>query len=125
MPQMSKGGKYIFGWSEIREDGALIFPVPAVGEYKLHQEQYIYIVSGSKQMGGFCVMSEPLLSRSKLNHILKENPRLADRTLKEGELISYKGRKRTSARHNSSTLYHIETFFTWGIFRSRGMGRTC
>ena len=38
-------------------------------------------------------MSEPLLSRSKLNHILKENPRLADRTLKEGELISYKGRK--------------------------------
>ena len=38
-------------------------------------------------------MSEPLLFRSKLNHILKENPRLADRTLKEGELISYKGRK--------------------------------
>ena len=38
-------------------------------------------------------MSEPLLSRSKLNHILKENPDLADRTLKEGELISYKGRK--------------------------------
>lgn len=38
-------------------------------------------------------MSEPLLSRSKLNHILKENPDLADRSLKEGELISYKGRK--------------------------------
>jgi len=55
----------------------------------LQKEQYIYIVSGSKQTGGFCVMSEPLLSRSKLNHILKENPDLADRTLKEGELISY------------------------------------
>lgn len=38
-------------------------------------------------------MSEPLLSRSKLNHILRENPELSDRTLKEGELISYKGRK--------------------------------
>ena len=93
MPQMSKGGKYIFGWSEIREDGALIFPLPAVEEYKLHQEQYIYIVSGSKQTGGFCVMSKSLLFLSKLNHVLKENPRLADRTLKEGELISYKGRK--------------------------------
>ena len=93
MPQMSKGGKYIFGWSEIREDGALIFPLPAVEEYNLHQEQYIYIVSGSKQTGGFCVMSKSLLFLSKLNHILKENPRLADRTLKEGELISYKGRK--------------------------------
>ena len=67
MPQISKGGKYIFGWALIRENGQVIFPVPAVGEYKLHQEQYIYIVSGSKQTGGFCVMSEPLLSRSKLN----------------------------------------------------------
>ena len=65
MPQMSKGGKYIFGWALIRENGQVIFPVPAVEEYKLHQEQYIYIVSGSKQTGGFCVMSEPLLSRSK------------------------------------------------------------
>ncbi|WP_433173618.1 hypothetical protein [Treponema maltophilum] len=31
-----------------------------VEEYKLQKEQYIYIVSGSKQTGGFCVMSEPL-----------------------------------------------------------------
>ncbi|MFC2387551.1 hypothetical protein [Treponema socranskii] len=80
-------------WSVIRENGKITFPTPAVEEYKLQKERYIYIVSGSKQTGGFCVMSEPLLSRSKLNHILKENPDLADRTLKEGELISYKGRK--------------------------------
>ena len=90
---MNKGGKYIFGWSVIRENGKITFPASAIEEYKLQKEQYIYIVSGSKQTGGFCVMSEPLLSLSKLNHILKENPRLADRTLKEGELISYKGRK--------------------------------
>ena len=93
MPQMNKGGKYIFGWVQIREHGEITFPAQAIEEYKLQKERYIYIVSGSKQTGGFCVMSEPLLSRSKLNHILKENPRLADRTLKEGELISYKGRK--------------------------------
>ena len=92
MPQMNKGGKYIFGWSVIRENGKVTFPASAIEEYKLQKERYIYIVSGSKQTGGFCVMSEPLLSRSTLNHILKENPRLADRTLKEGELISYKGR---------------------------------
>ena len=93
MPQMSKGGKYIFGWALIRENGKVIFPTPAVEEYKLQKEQHIYIVSGSKQTGGFCVMTEPLLSCSKLRHILQENPNLADRTLKEGELISYKGRK--------------------------------
>lgn len=93
MPQIRKGGKYIFGWSVIRENGELIFPPSAVKEYKLQDEKFIYIVSGSKQTGGFCVMPEPLLSRSKLQHILKENQTLADRSLKEGELISYKGRK--------------------------------
>ena len=93
MPQMNKGGKYIFGWSVIRENRKITFPASAIEEYKLQKERYMYIVSGSKQTGGFCVMSEPLLSRSKLNHILKENPNLAERNVKEGELISYKGRK--------------------------------
>ena len=93
MPQMNKGGKYIFGWSVIRENGEITFPVTAVEEYKLQGENFVYIVSGSKQTGGFCVMPEPLLSRSKLQHILKENQTLADRNLQEGELISYKGRK--------------------------------
>ena len=52
MPQMTKGGKYIFGWSKIKEDGKLIFPNMAIKEYKLEKEKYIYIVSGSKQTGG-------------------------------------------------------------------------
>lgn len=93
MPQMTKGGKYIFGWSEIGENGEIVFPIMAVEEYKLKKEDYIYIVSGSKQTGGFCVLTEPLLSNSKLKNILEENPNLADRSLREGELILYKGRK--------------------------------
>ena len=68
---MNKGGKYIFGWSVIRENGEITFPITAVEEYKLQNESFVYIVSGSKQTGGFCVMPEPLLSRSKLQHILK------------------------------------------------------
>ena len=93
MPQMTKGGKYIFGWSKIGQNGELTFPTMAVKEYNLQEETYIYIVSGSKQTGGFCVMTEPLLSHSKLKNILKENPSLAKRSLREGELITYKGRK--------------------------------
>lgn len=92
MPQMTKGGKYIFGWSKIKEDGELSFPTMAIKEYKLEKEKYVYIVSGSKQTGGFCVMPEKLLSDSKLNSILVRNKCLADRSLQEGELISYKGR---------------------------------
>ena len=38
-------------------------------------------------------MTEPLLSNSKLKNILIDNPYLSDRSIGEGELISYKGRK--------------------------------
>ncbi|EHL18637.1 hypothetical protein HMPREF9628_02067 [Peptoanaerobacter stomatis] len=92
MPQMTKGGKYIFGCSRIRVNGELIFPRMAVKEYNLQEETYIYIVSGSKQTGGFSVMTEHLLSHSTLKNILEENPSLAERSLQEGELILYKGR---------------------------------
>ena len=105
MPQMTKGGKYTFGWSEIGENGELIFPIMAVEEYKLKKEDYIYIVSGSKQTGGFCVLTEPLLSNSKLKNILEENPNLADRSLREGELITYKGRKYGWLVLNKSAVY--------------------
>ena len=92
MPQMTKGGKYIFGWSKIGQNGELTFPTMAVKEYNLQEENYIYIVSGSKQTGGFSVMTEHLLSHSTLKNILEENPSLAERSLQEGELILYKGR---------------------------------
>ena len=105
MPQMTKGGKYIFGWSRIRVNGELIFPRMAVDEYKLKEENHIYIVSGSKQTGGFSVMTEPLLSHSTLKNILKENPSLADRSLREGELITYKGRKYGWLALNKSAVY--------------------
>ena len=92
MPQMTKGGKYIFSWSKIGQNGELTFPTMAVKEYNLQEETYIYIVSGSKQTGGFSVMTEHLLSHSTLKNILEENPSLAERSLQEGELILYKGR---------------------------------
>ena len=105
MPQMTKGGKYIFGWSKIGQNGELTFPTMAVKEYNLQEETYIYIVSGSKQTGGFCVMTEPLLSHSKLKNILKENPSLAKRSLREGELITYKGRKYCWLALKENTVY--------------------
>ena len=105
MPQMTKGGKYIFGWSKIGQNGELTFPTMAVKEYNLQEETYIYIVSGSKQTGGFCVMTDPLLSHSKLKNILKENSSLADRSLSEGELIAYKGRKYGWLALKENTVY--------------------
>lgn len=53
MPQMTKGGKYIFGKSRIREDGSLQLPPQAVAEYGLAAEKTCISLQGAKSPAGF------------------------------------------------------------------------
>lgn len=92
MPQMNKGGKFIFGKSLIREDGVLQFPEQAIQEYDITAEGRIYLITGSKKTGGFCVTRKGLLELSKLGHILSDTPELKDYSVKQGKFIKYKGR---------------------------------
>ena len=92
MPQMNKGGKFIFGKSLIRENGMLQFPEQAIQEYDITVEGRVYLFTGSKSTGGFCVSRKGLLEPSQLGHILVDNPALRDYTAKQGEFIKYKGR---------------------------------
>ena len=92
MPQMNKGGKYIFGKSLIRENGEIRLPPMAVNEYDIAAEGRVYLFTGSKSTGGFCVTRRALLEPSKLGHILTENPSLLTYNAPEGEFIPYKGR---------------------------------
>ena len=92
MPQMRKRGKFIFGKSLIRDDCSIQFPEQTIQEYDIASEGKIYLVTGSKKTGGFCVTRKGLLASSKLGHILSDNPQLRDCASKEGEFIKYKGR---------------------------------
>ena len=92
MPQLNKGGKFVFGLSVIHENRSVQIPPQAINEYRLSNENKIIISTGSKITGGFCVTSYPLLSSSKLSHILKECPTLNDSSIFPGTLIPYKGR---------------------------------
>ncbi len=92
MPQMNKGGKFIFGKSMIMSDGTVQFPTEAVEEYHIAEEGKVYLFTGSKVTGGFCVTRKGLLYPSKLGHILEEVPQLLDYTSKAGDFIKYKGR---------------------------------
>ena len=76
MPQMNKGGKFIFGISLIHSDGAVLLPAQAVNEYEIAKEGRVILLSGSKSTGGFCVTRKGLLENSRLSHILSENPTL-------------------------------------------------
>ena len=92
MPQMNKGGKFIFGKSLIRDDLTIYLPTQALTEYNATAEGKIYLFTGSKVTGGFCVTRKGLLEPSKLGHILTDNPSLKTYQTTEGEFIKYKGR---------------------------------
>ena len=90
--QMNKGGKFIFGKSLIRTDGTLRIPPQAMEEYHIADEGKVYLFTGSKITGGFCVTRKGLLHPSKLGHILDDTPPLLDYSAGSGEFIKYKGR---------------------------------
>lgn len=92
MPQMNKGGKFIFGKSVIYKDGSIQLPDQAIQEYQITADGKVYLFTGSKITGGFCVTRKGLLEPSKLGHILTETPDLLHYTAKQGEFIRYKGR---------------------------------
>lgn len=92
MPQMNKGGKFIFGKSLIRTDETLRIPPQAMEEYHIADEGKVYLFTGSKITGGFCVTRKGLLHPSKLGHILDDTPPLLDYSAGSGEFIKYKGR---------------------------------
>lgn len=92
MPQMNKGGKFIFGKSLIRDDLTIHLPTQALTEYNATAEGKIYLFTGSKVTGGFCVTRKGLLEPSKLGQILNDNPALLNYQTAEGEFVKYKGR---------------------------------
>lgn len=55
MPQLNKGGKFVFGKSRVREKGELFLPKQAMEEYDICREDRVYIFTGAKATGGFCV----------------------------------------------------------------------
>ena len=92
MPQMNKGGKFIFGQSLIRPDGRLRFPPQAAEKYQIVSEDRVYLFTGSKITGGFCVTRRGLILPSKLSHILTDMPTLLNCEAPAGEFLPYKWR---------------------------------
>ena len=43
MPQLVKGGKYVFGWSVIGEDGGVVIPGEAVLEYGFEPGDTVWV----------------------------------------------------------------------------------
>lgn len=93
MPQLVKGGKYIFGWSRVGKEGKIKIPPEAYEEYNLKEDKYAILFSGSKTSGGFGLSSVRILKKSKLKEILEQYKELAEYKIPEGEIVEVKKRK--------------------------------
>jgi len=72
MPQLAKGGKFVFGWSRLGADGSVTLPLEARREYRLRAGESLVLISGSRTSGGCGVSSRRLLRTSVLAGILKK-----------------------------------------------------
>ncbi|MBN2105514.1 hypothetical protein JW835_15860 [bacterium] len=63
MPQLVKGGKYVFGWSHVSDSGKIRIPEEARDEYNLLPFDKIIIMSGSRTSKGFSVTKTDLIKK--------------------------------------------------------------
>ena len=92
LPQLVKGGKHVYGWSEVGTTGRIAVPDEALAEYKLMAPCQVILLSGSKRSGGFALTTVSLLKNSVLSRLLDENPKLAGFQLPKGETIMVAGK---------------------------------
>ncbi len=93
MPQLVKGGKYIFGWSMVRDDGRIRIPPEAVREYGLEQGERVILVPGSRASGGFSLARAEKLARSPIGGFLVDNPQLARFEYPKGKGLEIDGKQ--------------------------------
>ena len=76
MPQLIKGGKYIFGWSIVNKDGRISIPDEAKEEYSFKPYDKVYILQGSRTSKGFAITNKRIIKNSILINIIKDMPDL-------------------------------------------------
>lgn len=53
MPQLAKGGKWVFGWAIVGLKKDVLIPTMAYKEYGFHQDNPVVFTQGSRRSGGF------------------------------------------------------------------------
>jgi hypothetical protein len=92
MPQLVKGGKFVYGWSEVGNTGKIAIPNEALAEYNLVPPCKVLLLSGSTRSGGFVLTTVSLLKNSVISNLLTKNPKLASFQFPEGETVNVAGK---------------------------------
>ncbi|MGD9117749.1 MAG: hypothetical protein PVJ08_03315 [Dehalococcoidia bacterium] len=103
MPQLVKGGKFVYGLSRIGPQGDIVIPPQAMKEYGYAAGDNVIVMSGSRTSGGFGLTQKRLLEKSELKAMVEALPGLMNFRIAEAETIENEGR-----------------FFCWTIIKDGG-----
>jgi bifunctional DNA-binding transcriptional regulator/antitoxin component of YhaV-PrlF toxin-antitoxin module len=117
MPRLVKGGKYVYGWSEVDSNGRIVVPREALEEYSFKDADKVIVMPASKRSGGFALTTPSLLKNSRLSVILDGEPRLAEFRLREGETVTVGTRIYCWVKLNSKGEFvvPVETLKEYGV----------
>ncbi|MEW5869741.1 MAG: hypothetical protein AB1894_10740 [Chloroflexota bacterium] len=76
MPQLVKGGKWVFGWTVVGSGREILIPPQAYAEYGFQAGEEVLFLAGSRTSGGFGIGRPERLAGSPV--------RLQSRTLGQG-----------------------------------------
>jgi len=117
MPRLVKGGKYVYGWSEVDSNGRIVVPSEALEEYGFKDAGKVILMPSSKRSGGFALTTPSLLKNSRLSVILDGEPRLAEFQLREGETVTVGTRTYCWVKLNGKGEFvvPVETLKAYGV----------
>ena len=67
MPQLVKGGKWVFGWVIVGPNRELPIPPEAFQEYGFQPREKILFIRGSQTSGGFGISRPEKIQQSKID----------------------------------------------------------
>ena len=117
MPQLVKGGKFIYGLSKVSPEGSIAIPPQAMQEYRFSSGDDVIIMSGSRTSGGFGLTRRDIIEKSSLSHIIDTLPHLFDHSIDEFEIVTDKVRSycRTKIQKGACIIVPPNTLSRYGI----------
>ncbi|MBN1453981.1 MAG: hypothetical protein JW963_23400 [Anaerolineales bacterium] len=67
MPQLVKGGKWVFGWTIVSSAGEVRIPPEAYAEYGFQSGEQVVFLPGSRRSGGCSVARREMLAGSQIS----------------------------------------------------------
>ena len=72
MPQLVKGGKFVFGWSVVGPGGEIVIPPDAFTEYGFVPGEAVVLFSASRTSGGFILARRKKVAESPMAPVLAD-----------------------------------------------------